>query len=207
MICHLKGILEEVGEDWVVVDVQGVGYQLLASKNTIDQLPQQGQKVTLFVETVVRNELQTVCCFINKKEKDFFKMLIEVQGVGAKVALSILSCVSLQELSSSILNQDPSAIKKTHGVGAKIAERIVLELKNKKYLKFLENFLIDNNSYNQNSLSEGFAKNDLTSALLNFGYTRSDITKVLDDVRQNQQIQTFEEKIRFCLQKLSQRFN
>jgi Holliday junction DNA helicase RuvA len=207
MICHLKGILEEVGEDWVVVDVQGVGYQLLASKNTITQLPEQGQKVTLFVETVVRNEVQTVCCFISKKEKDFFKILIEVQGVGAKVALSILSCLSLKELSDAILNQDCLAIKKTHGVGGKIAERIVLELKNKKYLKFLENFLSDDEGYNQSSLSEGFAKNDLTSALLNFGYSRSDIIKVLDDVRQNQQIQTFEEKIRFCLQRLSQRLN
>lgn len=130
MIARLKGIVEEVGDDGAVIDVAGVGYLVFASGRTLGRLVV-GEAATLFIETHVREDHIHLYAFLDTVERDWFRILTTVQGVGAKVGLAIQGVLSPDEISRAIASQDKTAITRAPGVGPKLASRIVSELKDK----------------------------------------------------------------------------
>jgi len=131
MIGKLHGILDSYGEDFIIVDVNGVGYIVHCSARTLQSLPAQGEAVTLAIETHVREDQIRLFGFTADIEREWFRLLQTVQGVGTKVALSILSTLKPVELASAIAMRDKATITRSQGVGPKVAERIVTELKDK----------------------------------------------------------------------------
>ena len=131
MIGKLKGVIDSYGEDFIVLDVQGVGYQVHCSARTLQALPAAGEPATLSIETHVREDKIRLFGFLSDIEREWFRLLQTVQGVGAKVALSVLGTFKPADLASAIAMGDKATIKRTPGVGPKVAERIVIELKDK----------------------------------------------------------------------------
>ncbi|MBO6505437.1 MAG: Holliday junction branch migration protein RuvA [Kordiimonadaceae bacterium] len=131
MIAKLKGIVDSSGEDWVIMDVSGVGYLVSGSSRTLAALPRAGDAAMLHIETIVREDAISLFGFADIQERDLFRLLTSVQGVGAKVALAILSSQSPTELQNAIAAQDKTAVSRAKGVGPKVATRIVTELKDK----------------------------------------------------------------------------
>jgi Holliday junction DNA helicase RuvA len=131
MIGKLKGLIDSVGDDWVIVDVQGVGYQVHCSSRTLESLPAPGLALELQIETHVREDMIRLYGFHSDGERQWFRTLQTVQGVGAKVALALLSVLSIGELSSAIALKDLAMISRAPGVGKRVAERIATELKGK----------------------------------------------------------------------------
>ena len=131
MIGKLKGIVDEVGEEELVLDVGGVGYLVAASARTLRALPAVGQPAALLIETQVREDAIRLYGFLTASERDWFRLLQSVQGVGAKVALGVLGALSGDALSAAIAHQDKAAMALAPGVGPKLAARIVHELKDK----------------------------------------------------------------------------
>jgi holliday junction DNA helicase RuvA len=131
MIGKLKGIIDYIGEDHIILDVQGVGYVVQCSARTLTALPAQGEAAVLSIETQVREDAIRLYGFRADHERDWFRLLQSVQGVGAKVALAILSILTPSELASAVGLQDKAMIGRASGVGPKLAARIVAELKDK----------------------------------------------------------------------------
>ena len=131
MIGKLKGLIESYGEDSVIVDVNGVGYEVHCSARTLQELPGIGQPTALSIETHVREDQIRLFGFITEIEREWFRLLQTVQGVGAKVALSVLGTLKASELASAIAMRDKAMVARAPGVGPKVAERIVTELKDK----------------------------------------------------------------------------
>jgi len=131
MIGKLKGLIESYGQDSVIVDVNGVGYEVHCSARTLQELPGIGQPATLSIETHVREDQIRLFGFVTEIEREWFRLLQTVQGVGAKVALAVLGTLRPSELASAIAMRDKAMVARTPGVGPKVAERIVTELKDK----------------------------------------------------------------------------
>jgi len=131
MIGKLKGLIESYGQDSVIVDINGVGYEVHCSARTLQELPGVGQPATLSIETHVREDQIRLFGFITEIEREWFRLLQTVQGVGAKVALSVLGTLKASELASAIAMRDKAMVARAPGVGPKVAERIVTELKDK----------------------------------------------------------------------------
>jgi len=129
MIGKLTGLVDSSGEDWVIVDVSGVGYLVHSSNRTLANLPGAGESVSLLIETHVREDHIHLYGFLQAAERDWFGLLSTVQGVGVKVALAILSVLPPSELIQAIAAQDKRAVTRANGVGPKLAGRIVAELK------------------------------------------------------------------------------
>ena len=129
MIGKLKGIIDSYGEDSIVLDVNGVGYLVHCSARTLQELPGTGQPATLSIETHVREDQIRLFGFLTDVEREWFRLLQTVQGVGAKVALAVLGTLRPSELASAISMRDRAMVARTPGVGPKVAERIVTELK------------------------------------------------------------------------------
>lgn len=130
MIGKLKGTVDGISEDHVLVDVHGVGYLVQASSRTLQGL-HNGEAVTLLIETQVREDAIRLFGFVTEAEREWFRLLQTVQGVGSKVALAILSVLSGGEIATAIGTQDKAMIARAPGVGPKLAQRIVVELKDK----------------------------------------------------------------------------
>jgi Holliday junction DNA helicase RuvA len=131
MIGKLKGIIDSYGEDFIIVDVNGVGYVVHCSARTLQALPAAGEPVALAIETHVREDQIRLFGFLLDGEREWFRLLQTVQGVGTKVALAVLGTLKPGELASAIALRDKATVARTPGVGTKVAERIVTELKDK----------------------------------------------------------------------------
>jgi len=131
MIGKLKGIVDSYGEDAVILDVGGVGYQVHCAARTLQSLPAPGEPATLSIETYVREDQIKLFGFSSDIEREWFRLLQTVQGVGAKVALSVLGTLKPSELATAIAMRDKAQVARSPGVGNKVAERIVTELKDK----------------------------------------------------------------------------
>ena len=131
MIGKLKGIVDSYGADYIILDVGGVGYQVHCSPRTMQMLPGAGEAATLSIETYVREDQIKLFGFASDTEREWFRLLQTVQGVGSKVALSVLSTLKIPDLASAVAMRDKAAISRAPGVGPKVAERIVTELKDK----------------------------------------------------------------------------
>ena len=131
MIGKLKGIVDSHGEDFVILDVQGVGYIVHCSGRTLQKLPRPGEAAELSIETQMREDSIKLFGFVSEIERDWFRLLQSVQGVGAKVALAIQTVLDVAELAAAIACQDKAALARAPGVGPKLAARIAAELKDK----------------------------------------------------------------------------
>ena len=204
MIGSLKGRIEYRGNDHICVDVAGVGYIVYCSEKTLSSLPVDGEFITLFTDLVVREDLLQLFGFLTFAEKEWHRLLCSVQGVGAKGALAIQGILSVESLSRAILLSDWATIKTAPGVGPKIAQRIVNELKEKapkvmamgsiKSKKENQNIdvidTMDNVMLNEQLLDgtinkkENFQElqSDALSALVNLGYSQGDAASAIAQI-------------------------
>lgn len=172
MIGKLKGIIDSYGDDWVIVDVGGVGYQVHCSARTIQALPATGEAATLSIETYVREDMIRLYGFTSDLEREWFRLLQTVQGVGARVALAVLGVMPPGELATAIALQDKAQVSRAPGVGKKVAERIVAELRDKAPALSSADPAVVNL---QSDLAERRAPQpvaDAVSALVNLGYAQ-----------------------------------
>lgn len=174
MIGYIKGIVDEVGLDYVIVENNGMGYKLLVSGYTTERL-EKGADVKMYTQMIVREDDLKLCGFYTKLELDMFNLLTSVSKIGPKVALSMLSFAEPYTLQIYILNSDIGKLSKAPGVGKKTAERIVLELRDKvsKMSVSMENFVEveDKSSEKLNVKSE---QEDAIEALLALGYSQAE---------------------------------
>ncbi len=170
MIAALSGIVDQVTDDSVVVDVNGVGYLVFAASRTLARLPARGKSVKLLVETHVREDHIHLYGFADEGERGWFRLLTTVQGVGAKTALAVLSALTPDALTAAVMAQDNVALTEAEGVGRKLAQRIVMELRDK-----LGAVALTPPGRVDAATSEGATlTGDAVSALVNLGYPRTD---------------------------------
>lgn len=197
MIAKLKGIIDNIGEDCTIIDVNGVGYLVYMSSRSLSKL-KQGEYASLLIETVIKEDSITLFGFQNAWEKEWFNTLTKIQGVGGKVCLSILSVLSPAQLSQAVSAQDKSSFLRANGVGPKLAARLVTELKDKivtipiEYMSGAELADIDEKPVQTNKETkeapidnddEIYQKTeDVTSALTNLGYQRTDAYRVASEI-------------------------
>lgn len=179
MIAYLSGILYTKNPQWIVVETAGVGYQVFILLSTFYQLPNEMEKVSLYVYTHVREDMLQLFGFQTEREKEIFMLLLSVSGIGPKLALNILSGIGLEDLVAAIVRADSERIAAVPGVGKKMSQRIALELKEKashlsdgKEVQPLEHVQI--------KYQEIF--DDALSALINLGYPKKVATKALENV-------------------------
>jgi len=182
MIGKLTGTLDSTGDDWAILDVNGVGYLVSASSRTLGRLQAAGA-ASLLIETQVREESITLFGFFDAEERDWFRLLTSVQGVGGRVALSILSALAPEELLRSIAAEDKRNITRADGVGPKLAARIVNELKEKAGRVALGSAAIAHaataaaapaGAGTSAATAADAALRDAVSALVNLGFGRSE---------------------------------
>jgi holliday junction DNA helicase RuvA len=170
MIGKLTGTIDSVGEDFVILDVHGVGYLVYCSARTLGELPAVGKAAALAIETHVREDQIRLFGFLSAAEREWFRLLQTVQGVGAKVALAILSTLRAGDLATAIAMRDKAAITRAPGVGPKVAERIVTELKDKSpALAAVDPAVVRLSSAVEDKRAPGPVA-DAVSALVNLGY-------------------------------------
>jgi len=184
MIGKLKGLVDGYGDDHVHIDVGGVVYEAFCSSKTMQALPQVGHAAVVHIEMVVREDMIRLYGFATPDEKAWFTTLMTVQGVGARVALSILSTLTTSELQSAIALQDKAMVGRANGVGPKLAVRVVTELKG----KVPTGIGIDAGTLGlQQALGEGVARSniaDAVSALSNLGYSSAQASAAVAKVVQ-----------------------
>ena len=135
MISYIRGELCDIEEQKAIVDVNGVGYGIYMPQQALSLLPPMGQQVKIHTYLNIREDAMQLFGFLTKEERSVFRMLINISGVGPKSALSILSCLSVDELRMAVLSDDYKAIAKANGIGPKTAQRLVIELRDKFHLE------------------------------------------------------------------------
>jgi len=172
MIGKLKGLIDSYGEDFVILDVNGVGYVVQCSSRTLQKLPKIGEAAALAIETQVREDAIRLFGFTSDAERDWFRLLQNVQGVGAKVALAILGVLGPSELATAIGTQDKAAVSRAPGVGPKLAARIVAEMKDKAPALSAVDPVVARLAGEDESRGAPKPVQDAISALVNLGYGR-----------------------------------
>ena len=198
MIGFIRGALAEKGSGYIIVDVNGVGYEIFVPANSGAYLSGEGSEVMVYTTMMVREDDVSLYGFTRKGELDAFKKLITVSGVGAKAAISILSSFSLEQLQQAIVFEDAKTLTKASGIGKKTAERIVLELKDK--------FGSEESTAGQQAAGDALeslgadGRSEAISALIALGYTRGEAAGALAAVKENDL--TVEEYIKLALKNL-----
>ena len=179
MFAYIKGMFEEKGNNYVVIDVGGVGYKIFMSNMAIAALGETGNIVKVHTHYYVREDNISLYGFASKEELKMFELLISVSGVGAKSAISMLSAISPSDFAMAIISDDVTKLKKVPGIGAKTAQRIILELKDK-----LKNEEMAETSGEEvtNFVSKTEDTDEAIAALQILGYAKKDIEKVLSQI-------------------------
>ena len=172
MIGKLRGIVDSYSDDAIILDVGGVGYLVQCSTRTLQALPRPGEAASLSIETHVREDAIRLYGFRSDDERDWFRLLQNVQGVGAKVALAILGLGSVNDLASAIALQDKTAVARAPGVGPRLAARIVAELKEKMPALGAVDPAVARLAGEEPGRGTSPAVHDAISALVNLGYAR-----------------------------------
>jgi len=201
MIGKLKGIIDFIGADHVIIDVGGVGYIVYASRNTILSLPQEGEAATLLIETHVREDHIHLYGFAGKEEKQWFGILTTVKGVGTKMALGILSALNPSQIATALMSKDKAAFTSVSGVGNKLAERLLTELKDKVPSVSDDPIASISESISINSSDKSLS--EAISALTNLGYGRSDAYSAINKIAGKNSNMTVEDLIRNGLKELA----
>jgi Holliday junction DNA helicase RuvA len=170
MIAKLTGKIDNILEDSIIIDVNGIGFQVLLSAKLQSSFSI-GQEVSLRIYQIFRQEQQYLCGFSNEEELAIFKALLDVHGVGIKSAMSVLSILSIEEFAVAVANQEPGPFHQVTGIGKKTAERILLELKDRNITK-----IKDMNIQGTQNI------NDAILGLMSLGYQRSVVIKTVSEV-------------------------
>ena len=200
MIGFIRGILAEKGNGYIIVDVNGVGYEIFVPANSGAYMAAEGQEIMVHTIMIVREDDMSLYGFSRKGEKDAFKKLITVNGVGAKAAISILSAFTLEQLQQAIVFEDAKTLTKANGIGKKTAERIVLELKDKFETEETDGMPQTSQEIITDGVGAANGRADAITALIELGYSRGEATSALASVKENDL--TAEEYIRKALAKL-----
>ena len=220
MIGRLRGRVDYKAQDHFLLDVNGVGYLVFCSERTLANIPTNGEFTTIYTDLLVREDLMQLFGFVSQVEKEWYRLLISVQGVGAKASLAILSALGEDGVSRAIALGDWTSIKAAKGIGPKTAQRVVNELKDKAAhvmsivpiedgggKKEIDGEdvveVIDNQASNDLSLSNKSAQADALSALQNLGYTPGDSAAAVAKVLHESSDVSTEELIRASLKMLS----
>lgn len=196
MIAWLQGQLLEKQAPTILLNVNGVGYELEAPMTTFYDLPELEQTVSLFVHMVVREDAQLLFGFSSRQQRELFRSLIKVNGVGPKVALAILSTLSPQELLECMANEDFKQLTQVPGIGMKTAQRLVVEMKDRLEKEFGEVAL----EARANASAEANDRDDAVAALVSLGYRLKDASRIVKSLPSDL---TSEELIRQALRTLS----
>jgi Holliday junction DNA helicase RuvA len=172
MIAKLRGVIDSIGEDWVILDVQGVGYHMSCSARTLGRLDKPGTAASFHTEMRMREEIPHLYGFADRAELDWFRLLTTVQGVGAKVALAILSVLDADGLVMALASGDKAALARADGVGPKLAARIAAELKDRA--QTLSMRIVIGPADAKTPLPTAQPNAEAVSALVNLGYGRAD---------------------------------
>jgi Holliday junction DNA helicase RuvA len=187
MIARLSGTVAEIGADFAVIDCAGVGYLAQCSQRTLSALPPVGGAARLLVETLVRQDEIRLLGFADRAERDWYRLLVTVQGVGPRTALAILSALTADELLAAVASGDKASIARADGVGPKLAQRVAAELKDKAGAMFL-GALRDGQKPGAAAPSPqdalGKAATDAISALVNLGYRQAEAFGAVAQVAQ-----------------------
>lgn len=187
MINYIKGYVEYIGEDYIVIETNDIGYKVMTSWHTIADLKGHSEKVCIFTELIVREDSMTLVGFREENELKLFKLLTSVSGVGAKVGIAILSSIPYTSLYTMLVNGDVNGLTKANGVGKKTAQRIALELKEK--VKKALHITVDHGMFVQQTLdmtSDSHTNFDeAKEALLSLGYTHKEINEAMSKISQS----------------------
>ncbi|ABG84139.1 MAG: Holliday junction branch migration protein RuvA [Clostridium perfringens] len=179
---YIRGQFQGISKDYVVIELNNIGYKIFTSGNTMSNMPKVGEEVLLYLEQIVREDFIGLYGFTTREELEMFKLLLSINGVGAKAALSLLSISTVNNLKYAIMMGDEKHITRAPGIGKKTAQRIILELKDKlkpDELTSEEGELIE--GINDNS-DYSFNINETLSALMALGYTEKEAQKALEKV-------------------------
>ena len=202
MIASVKGKLEGVTADSVIIDVNGMGVEVIVPNNVIGRLPKQDEAIKLHTYLHVREDAMQLFGFLDKEDLDFFKLLITVNGIGPKAAIAILSSMSTDVLTFAILSEDIKTIEKAQGIGAKTAKKLVLELKDKVGVINAKAVELRSDSSSDISLTIGSAIKEETSQVLEaLGYSRTEAMKSVSAVEMTEEM-TAEELVKLALKNL-----
>ncbi|MGB9734728.1 MAG: Holliday junction branch migration protein RuvA [bacterium] len=194
MLYHIKGTLVEKKQDSVVIDVDGIGFEVYVSSTTYLALPEEGNEVMLYIHTYIREDSITLYGFYTITERLLFKLLISVQGIGPKVARNILSNIHMDDFVAAIVTKDLARLSTVPGLGKKTAEKLVLELREK-----MGNIQFSTNA----STSKHVLLSDAVSALVNLGYKQQQSKDIVEQVlKDNPALNSIEDVIKLSLRRL-----
>ncbi len=193
MIHHLKGRLVEKNPTDIVVDCNGIGYRVHISLHTFAQLPE-SELVFIYTHLQIKEDAHTLYGFIDKTEREVFRQLISVSGVGASTARTMLSSLEPRQIMEAIVSEDVATVKSVKGIGTKTAQRVILDLKD----KIVKIYGMDELSVPQHNTN----REEALSALETLGYTRKQSEKVIDRIRKEDPDATVETLIKLSLKKL-----
>jgi len=194
---YIKGIFVGISKDYIVVDNNGIGYKIYTSGSTMAKMPKTSESVLLYIKQIVREDFIGLYGFLTKDEIDMFILVISINGVGSKAGLSLLSICSVSNLKYAIVSGDEKTLIRAPGIGKKIAQRIILELREKIHI---EQSSINNLSQISGSdLIEDRKLIEVLGALISLGYSENEAEKALKAINKEQSL---ENMIKDCLKYL-----
>ena len=188
MISYIKGELTEVFEDTVVVETNGIGYNIRVPGSVLDRLPSVGSSVRIYTYLYVKEDAMNLFGFLNRDDLSVFKLLLNVSGIGPKGALAILSTIGPDDLRFAVLSEDVKTISSAPGIGAKTAKRLIIELKDKLKLAEVFETALANKEKASSENDVLLARNEAVEALVALGYASAQAMKAV------QQVENAEEK-------------
>ncbi len=194
---YIKGIFVGINKDYVVVDNNGIGYKIYTSGSTMAKMPKTNESVLLYIKQIVREDFIGLYGFLTKDEIDMFSLVISTNGVGAKAGLSLLSICSVSSLKYAIVSGDEKTIVRAPGIGKKIAQRIILELREKIHMEQSE--VTNLSQLSGNDLLEDRKLIDVFGALISLGYSEKEAEKALKTINKDQSL---ENMVKDCLKYL-----
>jgi len=193
MITHLKGKLIEKNPTYAIVECNGVGYFLNISLNTYSQIPD-CESVKLFTQLIVREDSQTLYGFISTLEREIFKLLISVSGIGPSIGRTMLSSLSVEEIQKALASEDVAVIQSVKGIGAKTAQKVIIELKD----KIIKTYDMEETS----SLVDNSVKEEALSALEVLGFVKRQAEKAVTSILKETPDLSVEKLIKLALKKI-----
>ncbi len=198
MIAHVWGKPVLTGDKWVVIDVQGIGYQVQVTQPALQLLTHNKEPVKLFTHMAVREDAITLYGFMHHSELEMFRILISVSGIGPQTAMNLLSQVGIEDFAMAILNEDEKALTRISGIGPKSAKRLILELRDK--MKKVGETILTSESGRSSP-----AMHDAVSALISLGFAEKESRDAVNDAAQTLKSPTVQELIKASLSRLKER--
>lgn len=206
MFSYIRGELIETNLEGIVVDVNGIGYEVRMPISSIDEMPSIGEEVKIHTYMQVREDFVGLFGFLQREDLDMFKLLITVNGIGPKAALGVLSAITPDDLKFAVLSNDVKTISKAPGIGAKTASKLILELKDKLKLEDAFESKLDKQVEGQMELPQTKAtismkRTEATQALVALGYSGTDAARVVRKITITE-VMSVEDVIKVCLKNL-----